>query len=208
MLDLDTEGVVKVEEVDTDSTSTLIEGGKDNTSELLDNEDVLSKKNIKLNICNYVIAIIVGVIVALVVQTFIATLGTVSTGSMTPSIMKGDKVVISKLGGSYKRGDIIVFNPPTSDDKLYTKRIIGVGGDTIHIEKGVVYVNNAPLKESYVLYTDTFNMDKVVVPDGSYFVLGDNRLNSTDSRHWEGNTIKSEKILGKIILNLSKNNEE
>jgi signal peptidase I len=84
-----------------------------------------------------------------------------------------------------ERGDIVVFKAPTQPDKDFIKRVIGLPGDTVLIRNGTVYISGAPLSEPYIhfpaTYTYPFNGQPIEVPDGNYFVLGDNRPNSSDS---------------------------
>lgn len=147
----------------------------------------------------YLIAILIGVLSARIISSCIVSIGEVNTLSMVPTIMEGNKVVINKCIKDYSRGDIVVLKAPDKENKLYTKRVIGVGGDTVSIEDGIVCINKAPIKEGYILYSDSYNMDEIKIPDGEYFLLGDNRLNSMDSRYWEGNTVKKEMIIGKVV---------
>jgi signal peptidase I len=100
------------------------------------------------------------------------------------------------------RGDVIVFDPPVSSDKPYIKRVIGLPGDTVEIKDGGVWVNGVQLDEPY-LHGDTTDCqpracDPVVVPEGSVFVLGDNRSHSSDSRYF--GTIEIEDIVGKAWI--------
>jgi signal peptidase I len=89
------------------------------------------------------------------------------------------------LFGGPQRGDVVVFRAPTQPDKDFIKRVIGLPGDTILVKNGVVYVNGEALEESYIhfpaTYTYPFDGQSRQVPDGNYFVLGDNRPNSSDS---------------------------
>jgi signal peptidase I len=100
------------------------------------------------------------------------------------------------------RGDVIVFNPPVTSDKPYIKRVIGLPGDTVEIKDGGVYVNGTKLDETY-LHGDTTDCqpracDPVVVPEGSVFVLGDNRAHSSDSRYF--GTVEIDNIVGKAWI--------
>jgi signal peptidase I len=114
--------------------------------------------------------------------------------SMLPTLESGQYLWVNKaaylsvdgrfvLGGP-QRGDIAVLRPPNDDIDLI-KRVIGLPGDRVRIERGVVYVNDQPLDEPYIRfaarYTYPPNGESVIVPDGQYFVLGDNRPNSRDS---------------------------
>lgn len=91
----------------------------------------------------------------------------------------------------FKRGDVVVFEAPTSNGDEFIKRIIGLPGDTVKISRGTVLVNGEELSETYLegneITTGRFFLkdeDEVVVPEGKYFVLGDNRSHSSDSRDW------------------------
>jgi len=91
--------------------------------------------------------------------------------------------------GNIERGDIIVFRPPTDRTKDFIKRVIALGGDTVELKANVVYVNDKPVNEPYVVFkpvplADDGNFAKFNVPEGSVFVMGDNRNNSSDSRVW------------------------
>lgn len=119
--------------------------------------------------------------------------------SMVPAISVGDLALFGPTGGAnhIDRGDIILFEPtnPTEEGSIllggivyYTKRVIGLPGERIRIEDGVVYINGDPLDEPYKVFsTDKYNaslrdMDEVLIPAGCYFVMGDNRDHSEDSR--------------------------
>jgi signal peptidase I len=82
------------------------------------------------------------------------------------------------------RGDVIVFRAPTDPSRDFIKRIVGVPGDTVEVKEGRVFVNGVGLDEPYIAASPEYRMDKQTVPDGQYFVLGDNRNNSSDSHVW------------------------
>ena len=83
-----------------------------------------------------------------------------------------------------KRGEIIIFRFPLDPSRSFVKRVIGVPGDTVEIRKGQVFVNSRPIDEPYVTHTASGSMDATTVPEDSYFVMGDNRRASDDSRNW------------------------
>jgi signal peptidase I len=97
-----------------------------------------------------------------------------------------------------ERGDVIVFRYPRDPSRDFIKRIIGVPGDTVSIADGVVTVNGAPIDEPYINGGANSDLEPKVVPDGSYFVLGDNRPNSSDSRNW--GFVPEENIIGKAMF--------
>jgi signal peptidase I len=98
-----------------------------------------------------------------------------------------------------QRGDVIVFRYPKDPSRDFIKRIIGVPGDRVRVVEGIVYVNDVPIEEDYVsAHAGRDLEEEMVVPEGNYFVLGDNRPNSSDSRAW--GFVPEENIIGKAML--------
>ena len=97
-----------------------------------------------------------------------------------------------------QRGDVIVFRYPKDPSRDFIKRVIGVPGDRVRVEGGLVYVNNVPIQESYISSNAGRDIEEQIVPDSSYFVLGDNRPNSSDSRNW--GFVPEDNIIGKAML--------
>jgi signal peptidase I len=125
----------------------------------------------------------------------------VSGFSMEPRIDSGEYIVINTL--AYRltaphRGDIVAFRHERSAESVYLKRVIGTPGDRIEIVRGTVYVNGAALDERYVRFRDTRTMRPVVVPPHAYYVLGDNRANSDDSRAW--GFVDASDVIGRAML--------
>lgn len=113
--------------------------------------------------------------------------GQVSGFSMEPRIAEDEYVLINALAYRFsrpQRGQIVAFRHERSAPEVYLKRIIGVPGDRVAIERGVVILNGTPLSEPYVRFRDARSAAAAVVPSGEYYVLGDNRANSDDSRSW------------------------
>jgi len=110
-----------------------------------------------------------------------------------PFLDLGDNTV-HHLFRAPRRGDIIVFHYPRDPSRIFIKRIIGVPGDTVEARRGIVYVNGHPLDEPYVLNRGGLNLPPTSIPPGHYFVLGDNRRASSDSR--QGWLVPEENIIG------------
>ncbi len=123
--------------------------------------------------------------------------------SMEPNFHEGQRVVVNKAAywswiGHPGRGDVIVMNAPDGNGGDFIKRVIGLPGDTVAIVKGAVYVNGVKLDEPYIIRSFTYSMEKMTVPEGSYFVLGDNRDVSNDSHRW--GPLSGDKIVGKVFV--------
>lgn len=113
--------------------------------------------------------------------------GQVSGLSMEPRIDEDEYVLINALAyriAPPRRGDIVAFRHERSAPEVYLKRVIGLPGDRIRIDGGVVWLNGIRLGEPYVRFRDRRSVAEVTVPPGDYYVLGDNRANSDDSRSW------------------------
>jgi signal peptidase I len=120
--------------------------------------------------------------------------------SMLPTLEDGQFVLVSRLAyrfGVFEHGDIIVFNSPVDPDEDLIKRIIGLPGDIIHVENGIVSVNGIPLNESYIAAPPAYSGTWEVQED-QLFVLGDNRNDSSDSHAW--GPVAEDEVIGKAIL--------
>jgi len=149
--------------------------------------------------------ILFAVVFALLINNFVIVNASVPTGSMEGTIRVNDRIVafrLSYLFSTPERFDIVVFRGPDDSSILYVKRIVGLPGDEINIRDGRVFVNNShePLRYDFVQGTVMGNHGPYFVPEGHYFVLGDNRGNSVDSRHWGNTFVDRDQILGRVIL--------
>ena len=158
------------------------------------------------------VAVIVGaLVVALVVKTFLFQAFYIPSGSMEPTLRKGDRVLVNKLSydlHDIHRGDIVVFELPK--DKVgpdgikdLIKRVVGLPGEVIESRVGQVYIDGKLLKEPYLPAGVTTNnppIEKQTVPEGHIFVLGDNRDNSADSRFSNRGPIPIKDVVGRAFL--------
>lgn len=156
-------------------------------------------------IFSYVKIILVAVVIAFVFTRYVVVNAQVPTGSMKNTIMEGDRLIgfrLSYMFGSPKRGDIIIFKYPDDETQNYVKRVIGTPGDVVQIIHGQVYVNGEALDEPYLLEPMTDNETELtyIVPEDCYFVLGDNRNISLDSRYWKNTYVARNKILAKVMF--------
>lgn len=140
---------------------------------------------------------------ALVAQPFM-----VSGVSMEPTFHNNDYLIVNQLSkrfGSLERYDVVVFKAPSDESKYYIKRIIGLPGETVTVKEGIVTVishnnNNPIIIDDYYTQGETFGYTDITLGSEEYFVLGDNRQNSSDSRVW--GTLPSENIIGTPFLRL------
>ena len=155
--------------------------------------------------------IALSILMAIFINKFIILNANIPTGSMEKTIMTGDKLFVYRLSYVFrkpKRFDIAVFkfpDAPPDHDILYIKRIIGLPGEKIEIKDGRVYINDSqtPLKDDFVKEEPLGDYGPYYVPEGSYFMLGDNRNNSLDSRFWHNPFVKKKDLIGKPIFRYS-----
>lgn len=152
--------------------------------------------------------VIIVFVVLLPIRYFIAQPFVVVGASMYPSFENGDYLIVDEISYRFndpKRGDVIVFVPPTNQKEHYIKRIIGLPGETVSVLNNIVTIKNKEnplgfvLSESYV-HSERDTAKEVTLGEGEYFVMGDNRAVSSDSRIW--GPIKKESISGRALLRL------
>ena len=151
-------------------------------------------------ITEWILPIALAFIIAILIKQFLIFKVYIPSGSMIPTINKGDHLFVSRVYNldNIKRGDILVFNSEELNEKLI-KRLIGLPGDEISIVDGQVSVNGEKLKEDYVKNNDDFS-GEFKVPEDKYFFLGDNREISLDSRKWQNPYIDGKDIEAKAQI--------
>jgi signal peptidase I len=183
----------------------------------------------KSTLREYFESIVIAVILALFIRTFVVQAFKIPTGSMEENLLIGDHLLVNKFVfgptetalerallpvGTIKRRDIIVFKYPEEPDRDFIKRVIGLPGETIEVRAKKVYVNGKPLDEPYVHFlapptsrsefSEVTSSDvreqfgPVTVPADQYFMMGDNRDNSADSRYW--GFLRRDFVKGKALV--------
>jgi len=149
--------------------------------------------------------IIITILMALVIYfllQFVVQFKPVLGSCMEPTLQtSGQRIIISRVAYWFhdpQRGDIITLHPPVQSSKDFIKRIVGLPGETVEVRQGKVYINGIPLDEPYVKKSFTYSMDPIKIPEGHYFVLGDNRDIASDSHVW--GTITRSEIVGKAWI--------
>lgn len=150
-----------------------------------------------MKVIKEVIPYIVIVVVVILIRTFIITPVRVDGDSMKNTLKNGDILLLYKLS-SIDRFDIIVLDEEKDNEKII-KRVIGLPGETVAIKNGKIYINDKVIDDEYA-YGETTDYNKVTLKDDEYFILGDNRLISKDSRYF--GPIKDNEIKGKIVFRL------
>ncbi len=181
------------------------------------------KESHKAVIKEYTKTIIIAILIALFIRTFVVQAFKIPSGSMKETLLIGDHILVNKFiygikiplirktlvpVSSPKHGDIVVFIYPVDRSKDFIKRVIALGGDTVEIRDKKVFLNGQLCDDSYSVYKDTLiqprslqprdNFGPVTVPEGHIFVMGDNRDQSYDSRFW--GFVKLEDVRGKAFM--------
>ena len=152
---------------------------------------------------SWILSIVSAVVFALLIRTFIVELYVVDGPSMQPTLQDGERLVVNKFIYHWRdplKGEIVIFRYPRDHSRDFIKRVIAVGGDTIEIKDGHVYVNDALVNEDYIAEKTRTEYPKATVPEGTLFVCGDNRRNSLDSRFPDVGFVPLELVKGKAAL--------
>ena len=199
----------------------MISNLKKQKSDKIDSDDIRKKK--KSGLRENIEAILVAIVLALFIRTFVIQAFKIPSGSMKETLLIGDHILVNKFiygvkipflqttivpVKNPKRGDIVVFKFPEDPSKDFIKRVIGVAGDVVEVRDKQVYVNNKRLNHDYGIHTDSYvfpstvqprdNFGPVVIPNKSLFVMGDNRDQSYDSRFWGFVDLKD--VKGKALM--------
>ncbi|MBV8602980.1 MAG: signal peptidase I [Candidatus Eremiobacteraeota bacterium] len=165
---------------------------------------MLSQPSVRLaRLRRGVVVAIEVLVLVLLGAAFFVRLPQVSGLSMEPRIGSGEFVLIDTIAyrfGPVRRGDIVAFRHGGPSSEAYLKRVIALPGERVAIERGIVSIDGKPLEEAYVRYHDTTSVPERIVPADGFFVLGDNRSNSDDSRDW--GFVPASAIMGKAWLAL------
>ncbi len=161
------------------------------------------KKSMGEEVKDWVMSIAIAVVAALLIRTFIVELYVVDGPSMRPTLQHDERLVVNKFIYHLRapeKGEVIIFRYPRDPSRDFIKRVIATAGDTIEIKDGHVYVNDQLLREDYILEKTRTEYPKVTIPEGTIFVMGDNRNNSEDSRFPDVGFVPLDLVKGKAVL--------
>ncbi len=163
-------------------------------------EDLKKNNKFLYHVVDWVESIVVALLLALIIRQFAFQTSEVMSGSMIPTLLVKDRVIVNKLAYRYyrelKRGDVVLFKSPIPPQRDFIKRLIGLPGDEIKIRSGILMINGKVVDQSkWNIQWDSNNFGPFRIPAGSYFFLGDNRPDSYDSRFW--GPVPKAKIIGK-----------
>ena len=147
-------------------------------------------------------SVVVALILAILIRLFILQPFYIPSGSMEPTLLPGDRIVVGKVGlffGQPKPGDVVVFHYPLDPRQDFVKRLIASGGQTVELRQSRLYIDGKLVAQPYLPPGLTFaDFGPVTVPSGTYFMLGDNRNNSDDSRVW--GFVKQNLVVGRVLF--------
>ncbi len=198
ILDLNEETETKEKAVEAESVKAVGKKSKKKSSK---------KTSWKKELLSWTLYFLAAIVLAVFLKNFVIINATVPTGSMMNTIQPKDDLIgfrLSYLFSEPERGDIIIFKFPDDNTQKYIKRVIGLPGETVTIVGGNVFIDDSiiPLEEPYLMeeWIKANGPYTFEVPEGCYFVMGDNRNNSEDSRYWQHTYVTKEEIIGKALF--------
>lgn len=182
----------------------MAENEMKNTNQPSDEQSQDRTKYILKEVISWFMTILIAVVIAFLLNSFIIVNAQVTSGSMETTVMTGERVLglrVTYWFSAPKRGDIVFFRNPNNEKEIFVKRVIGLPGETVEIKQGVTYVDGSALNEPYLAEeAKPLDFGPYEVPADSYFMMGDNRNHSNDSRFWNQTYVTKNKILGKAYL--------
>ncbi len=163
----------------------------------------MSAKSAVKEIFEWIGVIAAAVVISLVINSFLIVNATVPSSSMETTIMANDRIIGNRLSYLFKepqRGDIIIFKNPDDESILYIKRLIGLPGERVEVRDKTVFIDGSALDEPYLNVETLGEFGPYNVPEGAYFMMGDNRNDSADSRYWNNTYLYRDGIVGKAIF--------
>ena len=166
-------------------------------------EDLKKNNRPLYHVVDWVESIVVALVLALIIRQFAFQTSEVLSGSMIPTLLIRDRVIVNKLVykyyGKLERGDVVLFRSTITPPRDFIKRLIGLPGENIKIRNGQVLINGKTIDQSkWPVIWDSSNFGPYKIPENSYFFLGDNRPDSFDSRFW--GAVPRKNIIGKAEL--------
>jgi len=171
---------------------------------------LLSNERVRYWVKEWIEPFIIALILALIIRMYFVQAFKIPTGSMRDTLLEGDRILVNKLIYRFKspdRGDVVVFKYPEDPKRDFIKRLVAIGGETVEIKDGDVYIDGALLTDPAIIRQNYYyNREdweygrsglKITVPPGSYFVLGDNSAHSSDSRNW--GFVDEDKMVGEAF---------
>ena len=152
---------------------------------------------------DWVVSIVIAVVLAMIIRTFVVELYLVDGPSMRPTLQHAQRLVVNKFIYHFRapeKGEVLIFRYPKDPSRDFIKRVIAVPGDTIEIKDGNVFVNGELQNEDYILSKCRGDYPKSTIPEGHIFVMGDNRNNSEESRFPDVGFVPFDFIKGKAML--------
>lgn len=168
-------------------------------------KNTIRKTSLAKELFQWAAVIVIAAALALFINSFVVVNAQIPSGSMEDTIMPGDRIFGNRLAYAFsepERFDIIIFKYPDDESQLFIKRIIGLPGETVEIRDGKIYLNGSeePLDDVETKEPMEGSFGPYTVPEGCYFVMGDNRNNSRDSRYWEHTFVSEDEILGEAVF--------
>lgn len=166
-------------------------------------DEETEKFSFKAELISWVKILVVCFGIAYLLTTFVVVNAYVPSGSMETTIMTGDRLFANRLEYYFskpERFDIAVLEFPDDPSQLFVKRVIGLPNDTVEIKEGKLYINEELVDEPYLTEPMKGSFGPYNVPEGCYFVLGDNRNNSDDGRYWQNTYVEEDAMLARIFF--------